>query len=342
VSSCIDTSRPGSAREPDIAEALIQLYRFQVAHNAQLRALADPETIRGVVDIPCVPVALFKTLRWSSLPVGTPTRVFSTSGTTGQRRGEHHLYDTDVYHLAVDVQARFRLGGLPSRTVSLCPRGGGDSSLGDMVDHLSAEVSHAWDGDAVSRSAWPALAAGPTWLAATAFALDLLFAGAGAADLDEGSLVMVTGGFKGRVVRLDAPGLYRAVPGRLGRPRVVAEYGMTELSSQLWSEVVPAGEVPGAFVAPPWLYAYAADPGSGAPLPDGQPGLLRFLDLANVDGVLGIETLDLGVVRPHPLGDRVELLGRLEGSEARGCSLRAEDALLAATATRTSQTRPSR
>ena len=49
------------------------------------------------------------------------------------------------------------------------------------------------------------------------------------------------------------------------------------------------------------------------------------MDLANRWSVLAIETMDLGVVQPDPQGAYVQLLGRLEGAEARGCSLRAEE-----------------
>jgi hypothetical protein len=168
----------------------------------------------------------------------------------------------------------------------------------------------------------------PCFFATTAFSLDAALQQAGAARLDPQSVVMVTGGFKGRRVRLDSEALYAAIGERLGSPRVVGEYGMTELCSQLWTEAVPAGAVPGAFIAPPWLHVYTVDAITAAPV-DGE-GILRFVDLANTDSVVAIETMDLGVVERRPDGDRVTLKGRAAGSELRGCSLRAEDLLHAA------------
>lgn len=333
VQAWIGAAAPGSARDPAWEARLLALWAHQAQLSPTLAALADGAEPRGARELPCVPVSLFKELRWSVLPPEATPVVFRTSGTTGQRRGAHHLLDTTVYDLGSARHARAMLGPLPPRTLSLCPPGGGDSSLGHMVDHLSTRVVHSWREDMLLPDPWGRLAAlaaeGPVWLAATAFALDRLLQEPGAVRLGPESRVMVTGGFKGRVVRLDAASLYEALPARLGAPRVVAEYGMTELSSQLWSELVEAGQVPGAFRAPPWLYTYAADPVSGLALPDGEEGVLRFLDLANVDSVVGIETMDLGRVHPDAGGDRVELRGRLEGAEARGCSLRAEDALLA-------------
>jgi hypothetical protein len=97
---------------------------------------------------------------------------------------------------------------------------------------------------------------------------------------------------------------------------------MTELCSQLWTDPVSAGGVPAEFVAPPWLRAWTVDPFNAQPAPAG--GLLRFCDLANLDSVLCIETQDLGVVEERAEGDRVRLVGRVDGAELRGCSLRAE------------------
>jgi len=128
---------------------------------------------------------------------------------------------------------------------------------------------------------------------------------------------MVTGGFKGRQVALDDDGLYAAIRARLKPARLVTEYGMTELSSQLWGR---PGE---AYRPPPWLRVVAVDPHTGEPVPPGQPGPLRFYDLCNVDSTLGVETLDRGSVQAD---GGVVLEGRLEDAPARGCSLTVEEA----------------
>lgn len=309
------------------------LYAWQRLHNPAYAAMVGGSGGGEALDIeaiPAVPVALFKELDLCSFPVEAARVVFRTSGTTGQRRGVVSMPDTRLYDLASRLWFRRCVPDVPTTVVSLCPPGPGadptsDSSLGHMVDSFSTSIDHFFrDGTLDADAAWGTLraATGPVFLATTAFALDALLSVPGHAALDAASLVMVTGGFKGRRVRLDATELYRAVPGRLGTPRVVGEYGMSELSSQLWTDPVAAGEVPGAFRAPPWLYVYAVDPVSGDTVPG--EGLLRFVDLANVHTVLAIETLDLGVVARGDDGDRVTLRGRLEGAEARGCSMRAE------------------
>ncbi len=301
-----------------------EAYAAQLTASPALAAMFGDERPTRWDELPAVPVALFKELDLGPQPPLPGDVTFRTSGTTGQVRGAHRARDTRLYDAGTVRQARARVPALPERIVSLCPDEA-DSSLAHMLRRLGAVEPCFRDG-AVSTDAWARLQVpGPVFLATTAFALDALFALPGAARLGSDSVVMVTGGFKGRRVRLDAPGLYQAIPERLGNPRVVGEYGMTELSSQLWTDPVAAGELPGTFVAPPWLRVYAADPLTGRRV-DGE-GVLRFVDLANAGTVLAIETQDVGRVEPHADGDRVTLVGRLEGAELRGCSLRAEAAL---------------
>jgi acyl-CoA synthetase (AMP-forming)/AMP-acid ligase II len=303
----------------DFEATALALWAWQVARSPTYASLCDaPPTC--IEEIPAVPVALFQSLAFTTFSA-EPGALFRTSGTTGSVRGVVRLQDTTIYDLGAWRHFRARVGDVPGSVVSLCPTDA-DSSLGHMVGTFAARLGTLTPlfEQGVPLDAWERIPDGPIWLAATAFALDAFFQLEGARRLDPRSLVMVTGGFKGRRVRLDAPSLYRAIADRLGNPRVVGEYGMTELSSQLWTDPVPAGELPGAFVAPPWMRVYTVDAATGLPA---SPGILRFVDLANVDSVLAIETMDLGVVE----GQRVTLHGRLAGAELRGCSLRAEDLL---------------
>jgi len=134
---------------------------------------------------------------------------------------------------------------------------------------------------------------------------------------------MVTGGFKGRKMSVSEIEMEDALRALFPNARIVGEYGMTELSSQLWS--VPLG---GPFVLPPWMKAVAVDPATGTPAPT---GLLRFFDLSNHQTVMAIETMDVGTIHP---GGRVTLHGRLPGAIARGCSLTVEDIINPPTPTR--------
>ena len=143
------------------------------------------------------------------------------------------------------------------------------------------------------------------------------------APLPCGSVLMVTGGFKGRVHALSQDELYRRAAAVLQPARLLTEYGMTELSSQLW------GPPTTPYAPPPWMRVVPVDPATGIPRPLPARGQLRFVDLCNLDSTLAVDTMDEGIV--HADG-RVTLLGRLPGAAARGCSLTVEEAWLKAPA----------
>ena len=131
-----------------------------------------------------------------------------------------------------------------------------------------------------------------------------------------GSRLFQTGGFKGRSRTASASELlddYRTVF-EIPAERVVNEYGMAELASQFYA---------GAdclYAAPPWVRWRVLDPVSLLPAPDGVPGVLAVWDPTNRSSCLALRTEDLAVARDG----RFELLGRVTGSEPKGCSLEAE------------------
>jgi hypothetical protein len=148
--------------------------------------------------------------------------------------------------------------------------------------------------------------------------------------LPEGSRIMHTGGFKGRSREVAPSELASRMATAFAIPdhAVVGEYGMTELSSQLYEGTWRAARglaTPSAratvFIAPPWLRVVAVDPETLAPLADGEVGILRFEDLANVDSALIVQTADRGRCEGHS----IELLGRLPGALPRGCALAVEE-----------------
>jgi hypothetical protein len=315
VHAFVDGSLAGMPPEP-FERLLLDLHRWQAAHDPVAAALAPPE-VAAWTDVPAVPVAL-----WKQLPVGTVKDdapvVFRTSGTTGGGRGEHRLRDTALYDHGALAWARRCVPDMPGDVVALLedPAVAPDSSLSHMVALFprggGRATWHVRDGE-LDRDGLAARLrdAGPVFLATTAFAL-AAWLQADPDPLPPGSLVMVTGGFKGRRLALSDAELHAEAEARLRPRRVVVEYGMTELSSQLWGT---PGE---AYLPPPWLRAVAVDPATGTPRPPGQAGQLRFYDLCNLDSAVGVETLDEGVVH----GDgAVTLHGRLPGAEARGCSL---------------------
>jgi hypothetical protein len=135
-----------------------------------------------------------------------------------------------------------------------------------------------------------------------------------AGTLPRGSVVMDTGGVKGRE-GLDRAGVVGGLMSRFGLPAeaIVNEFGMTELLSQRYGRGEPASPL----VGPPWLRTRVLDPVTLDELPVGEVGLLCHFDLANLGSVCAVLTEDRGRI----LGPGIEWMGRTEGAPPRGCSL---------------------
>ena len=143
-------------------------------------------------------------------------------------------------------------------------------------------------------------------------------------QLPAGSYVLETGGYKGRSRELSKAELHALITERLGVPasHIICEYGMSELSSQAYDCGTRSAECgvrneTRVFRFPPWARAQIVSPETGREVADGETGLIRVFDLANVFSVMAIQTEDLAVRR----GDGFELIGRSKLAEPRGCSL---------------------
>jgi hypothetical protein len=354
----IAASLRGEATEPFDALAL-DLCRFQARHVRALARLArargvDLDRARDAFAIPAVPCDVFRLSRIAVHPPSCDVAVFRTSGTSGgvAARGEHPLRTTETYELAARGWApRFLWpdrADLVAWVLAPSLAEQPDSSLGFMLDrfahgfearpsflvHAQGGGHAALDVEGLLRAAVRAREAGwPVLVLATSFALVHLVDQAGGLDLrlPPWSRVMQTGGFKGRSREVAPDELRRRVGETFGvrTDLVVGEYGMTELSSQLYEGTLagalgfgPAVEH-GVYFAPPWVRVDAVDPVSLDPLPPGEVGIARIVDLANVDSAVAIQTAD----RVRLAGGGVEILGRLPGAAPRGCSLAVDEML---------------
>ena len=300
-----------------------------------------PETVRDWRDIPAVPTLAFKHLE---LRCGPAERVFVTSGTTqgAERRGRHALPDLRLYRAA--ARAGLREFVFPDvaamRILSLVPSAAErpDSSLAHMIDWaiedcgardsavFAAGGRFDWSGfgDALRRSEQDGA---PVCIMATTGSLirflDHCRDEGWVLRLPHGSRIMDTGGTKGAPRVLSRPGLLHAVWNALAVPGyfVVNEYGMTELSSQFYDNVIRdryAGRpTHRATVGPHWVRTRVLDPSSLCEVEPGERGLLCHVDLANAATALAVLTEDVG----RFVRDGFEVIGRVAGAEARGCSL---------------------
>jgi len=312
--------------------------------------------------IPAVPVDAFRLARVAAHPPELDAARFLTSGTTTSTPGRHAMRTTGTYReLSLAWGARALVRPPATRVVvALAPPPGPEpsSSLAFMMrafmeafDGRPLEATAAGTFDPLATGRWLASPRGidvdglaraleiarrrsePALVLATGFALVLLLDALGSRSLPAppGSVVMTTGGFKGKTREIAPAELARQVARALALDErsVVGEYGMTELTSQLYEGTLPGGGLHGRrglFVPPPWLRVTAVDPETLLPVARGQVGIARFVDLGNVDSAVAIVTQD--EIRNE--ADGIELLGRRRGSPARGCSLAIEEMVLGA------------
>jgi hypothetical protein len=201
-----------------------------------------------------------------------------------------------------------------------------------FAGHAAADGSWTIDGNKTIRLLQQTVHGNqPVVLLGTAFSfvhlLDYMSAQRIDLRLPVGSRVMETGGYKGRSRALPRAQLHSLVCSKLGVPEshIVCEYGMSELSSQAYDRILQPGsdaeidfrDRERVFRFPPWARVQMVSPETGREVREGQTGLIRVFDLANVYSVLAVQTQDLGLRR----GDGFELIGRAQLAEARGCSL---------------------
>lgn len=333
-------------------EFALRVFAVQFQGNAPYRAFceargATPATLTRWEDVPAVPATAFKHVDLVVGPTEDVQTVFRTSGTTGgdHTRGRHFVPRPSLYRASLLPNLGANLvpedEPLPILSLIASPLEAPGSSLSAMMG-VAAErwgdpvwwLAHPDGGPDVDAFLAAAAEVGHggkgALVAGTAFAfvhlLDAFAARGARVALPEGSRIMETGGFKGRS-RVVAPDeLYRRLQERLGVPvnRMVNEYGMTELLSQLYEPLLREG-ASGVrrHVPPPWLRVRPLDPTTLEPVASGMPGLLCFFDLANAGSVSHVLTEDVGTVSP----DGLRLQGRVAGAEPRGCSLALEELL---------------
>ena len=316
--ACLDLIRSSIHDTPDstaLDEFEQRLLAWQHQHVSNMERFIGPLTSSALRRRHPVPAPLFARFEFCA---GTPHTRFRTSGTTSGTRGVHCLPDLEAYELSIRAGiARLPFSIPVQNTLSLCPHASefSDSSLAHMIQTLAPEASIGFckaEGVAIEASwAWLRASEAPLFLPATALALASLLDSGESAVLPEGSIVMITGGYKGQHRSIPEQSLHETTRAQLGpKVRIIREYGMTELSSQLWDW----GE---GYRAPPWLRVFTQHTNA-----DGI-GQLCFVDLANWGSCMALETHDLGRVTD----DRAELFGRISGMKARGCSLVVEEQL---------------
>jgi len=314
--------------KPEGFETLaVEIYRYQFKNNPVYHRFCSllgktPAYTTEIKEIPFMPVGFFKNHLVSSYD-GRPEIIFESSSTTGQIPGRSPLYDTTLYHSVAVRGFEYATGKSPSEFewLALLPSylERPNASLVFMVEHfikMGGGSFFSSNHNALAVRLEENMEKGkPTVLIGVSFAL-LDFAEQIDINLDNVH-VIETGGMKGRRTEITRVELHKKLVNALHVDTIGSEYGMTELTSQAWS----AGS--GIYTAAPTLRIVVRelnDPLSNAQA--GQRGALNCIDLANIDTCSFIATDDIGIC--HKDGT-FEVLGRIDGSEQRGCNLMVSD-----------------
>ncbi len=330
-------------------------WRARDAHLEALRAFQKAQIpVYGRLSerFGALPVDVLRHARATVHEASEDIRVFLTSGTTQGARGAHPFRDLSLYDQAAKAAAAYAL--FPDGSLDLCVLAPSEeerpeSSLSYMLarfgEWFGERVTIAFregklDLAALSGALERAQATGrPLALLGTSFAFvhaEDAFAERGVTfALPDKSRVMQTGGFKGRSREFTPPEMRSLISSRYDVPAsfVVSEYGMTELSSQMYELTLRHAlngdrapiDATRRFFVPDWVRVTAVDPERLQPVAPGEVGILRIEDGANVDSVAALQTADFARV----VDGELELLGRDPDAVPRGCSLAIDEVLSA-------------
>ncbi len=302
----------------------LDVFRFQYQYNKVYRAWCDltvpsVTSIRTPEQIPALPVSFFKTHRVVTTDFETDI-FFESSGTTQTINSRHWVKDIGIYRQSFIRAFELFYGPVNNWCIiGLLPAylERQHSSLVMMVDELVQLSGHPNSGfylyehqqlaDLLQRLEKEGQ---PTLLIGVTFGL-LDFAEAFPRQLKH-TIVMETGGMKGRRKEMTRAEVHGLLERGLGVDKIHAEYGMTELLSQAYSR----GD--GRFRCPPWMKVLVRDEEDPLAVRSSGRGLLQVIDLANIYSSAFIAVEDVGIVYED---GSFEVWGRLDHSDIRGCSL---------------------
>lgn len=312
------------SEKQDFTKKALQVFQYQFANNTVYRSWndilnVDIASVSSLDKIPFLPVSFFKTHKVVSGDFESQL-IFESSGTTQTLNSRHYVKDASLYTTSFlegfekfygDIKEWCVLGLLPSYLERK------NSSLVFMVDELIKQSNNANSNfylydfgklNAVLRQLETKQQ--KTLLIGVTFAL-LDFSEQFPQQLNN-TIVMETGGMKGRRKEMTREEVHEMLCKNLRINKIHSEYGMTELLSQAYSKGY------GKFYCPPWMKVLVRDEEDPLIVKDSGRGVLNVIDLANIDSCSFIATDDAGTV--HEDGS-FEVHGRIDNSDIRGCSL---------------------
>ena len=303
----------------------LKVFRHQYENNKVYREFCnlmnvEKENVKSIHQIPFLPIQFFKSHDVLT-GNGSVQQTFTSSGTTGTQVSRHLVTDISFYQESYRKGFSQFYGNIENYTIlALLPsyqeRDG--SSLIFMAKDLIKLSNNTASGFYLDN---------PDELAEKLIALDncgenVILIGVTYALLDlietrqfklQNTIIMETGGMKGRRREMIREELHEKLCIGFGVNAIHSEYGMTELLSQAYS----MGN--GIFECPNWMHILVRDTEDAlAYVTDGKTGGLNVIDLANINSCSFIATQDLGKKYPN---NSFEVLGRYDNSDIRGCNL---------------------
>ncbi|MDN3691535.1 acyl transferase [Chryseobacterium tructae] len=316
--------------EQDFLNASLKTFRYQYENVEIYRKFVDylninPDEIDDLSKIPFLPIEMFKNHQILDKNVKTDL-YFQSSGTTQMNLSKHFIADTDLYEESIyksfeqfigKPEDFIFLGLLPSYLERQ------NSSLIYMVDYLMKKSNKPENGYFLYNHAdlfdlLSQLQNKKVILFGVSFALldflDYCHSERSEETLSilENLVVIETGGMKGRKEEMTKDELLKILQDGFKTDKIYSEYSMTELLSQAYS----LGN--NEYQCPNWMrikIRNAEDPFSYEK--EGRTGAINIIDLANIHSCSFIATQDLGKI----VGNKFQVLGRIDHSDIRGCSL---------------------
>ncbi len=308
----------------DFERLSLEVFRFQYENVAVYRKFCNLlntkiSEVQSFEQIPFLPIQFFKSHKIMVENL-TEETIFTSSGTTGSITSKHFISDLKLYETSF-LNAFKRQYGEPNNyaILALLPsyleRDG--SSLIYMVENLKAASKNPDSGFYLYETEALIEKLGEleksnqkTLLIGVSYAL---------LDLIEmknfqlkNTIVMETGGMKGRRKEMIKEELHEILKRGFGVEKIHSEYGMTELLSQAYS----TGD--GIFNCPPWMKILTRDTEDALTYTHEKTGGINVIDLANLNSCSFIATQDLG--KTYKDGS-FEIIGRFDSSDIRGCNL---------------------
>ncbi|MDO6673962.1 acyl transferase [Tenacibaculum sp. 1B UA] len=309
----------------DFNKTALQVFKHQFTNNKVYRSFCDliyvhPSDVNTIEQIPFLPIQFFKTREVLS-STEEIQETFTSSGTTGNTTSKHLVTDLSWYETSYLKGFDYFYGNIEHYVVlALLPnyleRKG--SSLIYMVDDLIKRSKNPESGFYLNNL--NELAQKLTHLDSQGKKVLLIGVSFALLDLIEqydfnlsNTIIMETGGMKGKRKELIRNELHTILSNGFGVNEIHSEYGMTELLSQGYSK----GN--GVFNCPPWMQILTRDTEDALTiLPKEKSGGINVIDLANYNSCSFIATQDLGKVYQD---NSFEIIGRFDNSDIRGCNL---------------------